>query len=84
MPYGVTTLDQVAEHKTVLDVACVYCERRGRLHVPQLIAQYGQTLSVGGLRRILAADCPKKQAQTLSGPRGVYLPGLSGNAVGRE
>ena len=43
----------------MLEIACRHCDRRGRLRVAKLIAQYGADMRLPELRYILAADCPR-------------------------
>ena len=59
MRRGSVTLDDLAARIAMLEVACSRCERRGRLQVDLLVAQYGDA-ELPELRLILAdtdADC---------------------------
>jgi hypothetical protein len=49
------TLGDVAEHTTVLAVACSRCERAGRYDLDTLIARHGE----GFVFRGCCACCPK-------------------------
>ena len=49
----------------MLEVACTRCERRGRLQVDRLIAQYGNA-ELPKLGLILAGDCPKAAVVSIS------------------
>ncbi|HEX3410331.1 MAG TPA: hypothetical protein VHT00_01320 [Stellaceae bacterium] len=53
---GVITLQGMR----MLEVACRNCDRRGRLSIARLIAQYGRE-DDGDLRALIAHDCPKMQ-----------------------
>src|SRR3954453_16919765 len=58
MRRGSVTLGDLAARIAMLEVACSRCERRGRLQVDLLVAQYGDA-ELPELRLILAGDCPK-------------------------
>jgi hypothetical protein len=55
MSPGCITLGDLARFRTVINVACNSCERRGRLNIARLIAEHGPRLPVPELRRIIAA-----------------------------
>ena len=58
MANGVITLGEMqAKGMTMLAVACCRCERRGRLRIARLIAEYGA--DAPDLRQIIAHDCPR-------------------------
>jgi len=60
MAHGVIKLGEMrAKGMTVLEVACRRCERRGRLRIERLIAEYGS--GVLDPRAIITADCPRMQ-----------------------
>jgi len=77
MPAGVITLGQVAPHRLVLDVVCNRCDRRGRLRIDRLLDEHGPDMPMPELRMILAADCPRIQANEMRDPCGVHFPALS-------
>jgi hypothetical protein len=58
MRRGSVTLGDLAARIAMLEVACSRCERRGRLQVDLLVAQYGDA-ELPELRLILAGDCPR-------------------------
>jgi hypothetical protein len=55
--------------------ACSRCERRGRLRVDRLIQQYGD-MELPELGRVLAGDCPKTAAVSISDCCDVFFPKL--------
>ncbi len=59
----------------MLEVACTRCERRGRLQVDRLIAQYGNA-ELPKLGLILAGDCPKAAVVSISDRCDVFFPKL--------
>jgi hypothetical protein len=42
----------------MLDIACRVCDRRSRLRVARLLAEYGPGIGLPQLAAILSADCP--------------------------
>ena len=66
------TLGDLAGRIAILEIMCSRCERRGRLRVNQLIAQYGDA----ELRLTLAGDCPKAAAISVSDQCDIFFPGL--------
>jgi hypothetical protein len=71
------SLGQVAYHLSLLDLKCDRCGRSGRFRVGRLLARHGPDLPLPTLRRILAANCPKMQAQQAHDVCGAHFPGLS-------
>ncbi len=69
------TLGDLAGKITMLEVACSRYERRGRLHVARLIEQHGD-MRLPELRYILAGDCPRAEAASISDRCSVYYPQL--------
>ena len=69
------TLGDLAGTITMLEVACRRCERRGRLRVARLIEQHGD-MRLPELRYILASDCPRAAAASISERCDVYYPQL--------
>ena len=51
------------------------CERRGRLQVDRLLAQYGDA-ELPELRLTLAGDCPRAAVVSISDQCDIYFPGL--------
>ncbi len=76
MSDSAVTLGQLAGHLDMLEVACRRCERHGRLSLARLIAQHGPDMRLPTLRHVLAADCPRQRATSLSDRCGVYYPQL--------
>ena len=60
----------------MLEIACRHCDRRGRLRVAKLIAQYGADMRLPELRYILAADYPRVVADKVYDRCGVHYPQL--------
>ena len=71
---GAVTLGDITGKITMLEVAC---ERRGRLRVVGLIAQYGAEMGLPELRHILASGCPRPGAVSLYDQCGIHYPQLS-------
>ena len=76
MSSGYITLGDVAARLAALDVACNRCDRRGRVSVPRLLAEYGPDFPAPELRRILASDCQRMIATEMHDPCGVHFPEL--------
>ena len=70
------TLGNVARRITMLAIACRRCERRGRLQVDRLLAQYGD-MELPELRLTLAGDCPKAAVVSISDQCDIFFPQLS-------
>jgi len=77
MSAGFLTLADIAGRLATLEVACNRCDRRGRLHTDRLLAEHGPALPIPELRRIVAADCAKMQAERMHDVCGVHFPELS-------
>ena len=56
---GAVLLGQLTGRLAFLDVACIRCERRGRLRLSRLIAEHGAAFPVPSLTAHIAADCPR-------------------------
>jgi hypothetical protein len=69
------TLGDLAGKITMLDATCSRCEHCGRLRVSRLIEQHGD-MRLPELRHILAADCPRAAAASISERCDVYYPQL--------
>jgi hypothetical protein len=72
----VITLGQVSTRLSVLEVACLRCDRRGRLNTIQLLSELNPDLRISELREIVAGDCPRMVADKINDRCGVYFPGL--------
>ena len=72
MRHGSVTLGDLVGRFAILEIMCSRCERRGRLRVNQLIAQYGDA----ELRLTLAGDCPKAAAISISDQCDIFFPQL--------
>ncbi len=70
------TLGDMAGKFTVIEVACRRCDRRGRLQVDLLVAQYGDA-ELPELRPILAGDCPRAAVVSISDQCDIFFPQLS-------
>ena len=57
-------------------VTCSRRERRGRLQVDRLLAQYGD-IELPQLGRVLAGDCRKAAAVSISDRCDIFFPQLS-------
>jgi hypothetical protein len=57
-------------------VTCSRRERRGRLQVDRLLAQYGD-IELPELGRVLAGDCRKAAAVSISDRCDIFFPQLS-------
>jgi hypothetical protein len=53
---GSITLGDVADHTTVLAVACSRCERAWRYNLDTLIARHGEGFSIPKLLRLLSKN----------------------------
>jgi hypothetical protein len=82
MPAGVVLLGQVAARLPVVAVTCNRYDRRGRLRIAPLLAEYSPGLLMPELRRIIAADCPRMIAGSVHDVCGVHFPGLIGLDLG--
>ena len=76
MRRGSVTLGDLADQIAMLEIACSRCERRGRLQVDLLVAQYGDA-ELPELRLILAGDCPRAAAVSISDQCDIFFPQLS-------
>jgi len=75
MKRGSVTLGDLIDRIAMLEVACSRCERRGRLQVDRLLAQYGDA-ELPELRLTLAGDCPRAAVVSISDQCDIYFPGL--------
>ena len=75
MRRGSVTLGDLADQIAMLEIACSRCERRGRLQVDRLLAQYGD-MELPELGRVLARDCRKAAAVSISDRCDVFFPKL--------
>jgi len=75
MKRGSVTLGDLIDRIAMLEVACSRCERRGRLQVDRLIERHGD-MELPELGRILAGDCRKTAAVSISDRCDVFFPKL--------
>ena len=75
MKRGSVTLGDLIDRIAMLEVACSRCERRGRLQVDRLLAQYGD-MELPERGRVLARDCRKAAAVSISDRCDVFFPKL--------
>ena len=73
---GTITLAQVAVKTTMLDIACSHCDRRGRLNVQKLIAEYGADIGLPELKGKLSKGCPRLQNLSIHERCGAHFPRL--------
>ena len=75
MRHGSVTLGDLVGRFAILEIMCSRCDRRGRLRVDQSIAQYGD-MELPELGHILAGDCRKAAAVSISDRCDVFFPKL--------
>ena len=75
MKRGSVTLGDLLDRIAMLEVACSRCERRGRLQVDRLIERHGD-MELPELGRVLAGDCRKAAAVSISDRCDVFFPKL--------
>ena len=75
MRRGSVTLGDLADQIAMLEIACSRCERRGRLQVDRLIERHGD-MELPELGRILAGDCRKAAAVSISDRCDTFFPKL--------
>jgi len=75
MKRGSVTLGDLIDRIAMLEVACSRCERRGRLQVDRLIERHGD-MELPELGRVLARDCRKAAAVSISDRCDVFFPKL--------
>lgn len=76
MPRGVVTLGEVAAKTERVDIACRRCDRRGTLRTDRLVGDHGVAMPIPALFRLIAADCPRMQADKMHDVCGVHMPEL--------
>ena len=74
---GSILLGEVAQHLASVNVACNFCERRGKANVGRLLSEHGPDMPIPTLLRMLSADCPRRLAGRIGEPCGVNLPELT-------
>ena len=77
MGRGVVTLGEVATKAGRVEIACRRCDRRGVLRTERLVSEHGPDMPIPALLRLLAADCPRMQADKFHDVCGVHIPALS-------
>lgn len=75
MPKAVVTLTDLTT--LMLEVACRRCERKGRLRVSRLIAEYGD-IGLPELGSKLSEGCPKRESLPEHGRCSIYFTDLAG------
>jgi hypothetical protein len=73
---AVILLGQIAARLRMLELACNRCDRRGRLSTARLVAEYGADMPGPDLLRILSADCPSRDTDSVYDRCGVHMPEL--------
>jgi hypothetical protein len=74
---GSILLGEVAQHLASVDIACSFCERRGKANISRLMREHGPEMPIPMLLRMLSADCPRRLAARIAEPCGVHLPALA-------
>jgi hypothetical protein len=74
---GSILLGEVAQHLASVDIACNFCERRGKANISRLMHEHGPEMPIPTLLRMLFADCPRRLAERIAEPCGVHLPALA-------
>jgi len=69
------TLGDLAGRIAILEIMCSRCERGGRLRVDRLIEQHGDA-ELPELGRVLAGDCRKAAAVSISDRCDIFFPKL--------
>ena len=70
------TLGEVAAHGAdVLTLACLRCEREGRLKVARLVAERGEGAALATVMDEMAAGCSRRRPG--AGMCGLHWPGLA-------
>ena len=75
MKRGSVTLGDLIDRIAMLEVACSRCQRRGRLQVDRLIERHGD-MELPELGRVLAGDCRKAAAVSISDRCDTFFPKL--------
>jgi hypothetical protein len=75
--HGFNPLGDVAQHLASVDIACNFCERRGKVSIARLMREHGQEKPIPTILRMLSADCPRRLAGRIAEPCGAHLPELS-------
>jgi hypothetical protein len=70
----VLPLGQVAVHLSVINLARIRCDQRGRLSTARPVAEHGASMRV--LLRTIAANCPGVRAVQVHDACAVHLPQL--------
>jgi len=66
-----------ARGAAMLELRCGRCERRGRLSVQRLLAEYGADASVRRAMQAQIGDCPNRDHSQLQSRCDPYCPGLA-------
>ena len=72
------TLGQAARHVAMLTLACNRCERRGRLSVARLLAEWGEHMALADISDDITAGCPQQTARGVYDQCAVHWPDLPG------
>lgn len=59
-----------------MDVACKKCERRGRVSVARLLAEYGPDMPLPDLPVRIAIGCPRVDTASIYDRCGAWFPNL--------
>src|ERR1700722_2093300 len=76
MPAGSILLGDVAQHLASVDVACNFCERRGKVSIARLMREHGPEMPFPTILRMLSVDYPRRAAGRIAEPCGVHMPEL--------
>jgi hypothetical protein len=75
MRHGSVTLSDLVSRFAMLEIMCSRCKWRGRLQVDRLIERHGD-MDLPELGRVLAGDCRKAAAVSISDRCDVFFPKL--------
>ena len=73
---GSITLGELVDKLDMLEVACHRCDRKGRLSLDRLIAEYDADTGLPDLWTPLAGDCPRAKSTAMHDRCAIYFPQL--------
>jgi hypothetical protein len=62
-----------------IDVACRYCQRRGRYRRERIVREYGGDMPLSSFARLVSADCRRAEDRVGTGKpcKGAYVTGAA-------